>query len=144
MARDGSAWHWRGFLRPVWRDPIFWFAAVVSLLLIALQGLFDVGEAATAELDWIRDLTDATPLAEIDPEGFFDFTETRPTVRHVDGVRQIDWPVTEALACRTEGPRDLVVVSAIERTHPPIRRPWSSTRTIVPTPTRVDRSSGTR
>lgn len=87
------------------------------ILLIALQGLFDVGEAATAALDWIRDLTDATPLAEIDPEGFFDFTETRPTVRHVDGVRQIDWPVTEALACRTEGPRDLVVVSAIEPQH---------------------------
>lgn len=87
------------------------------ILLIALRGLFDIGEAATSALDWIRDRTDASMLAEIDPEEFFDFTETRPEVRHVDGVRRIDWPVAEVLACRTEGARDLVIVSATEPQH---------------------------
>ncbi len=98
-------------------DELTWFDVAPlrrPILLIALQGWFDVGEAATGALDWIRDHTDAEPLAELSPEEFFDFTETRPTVHRVDGERRIEWPTATALACRTEGPRDLIVISAIE------------------------------
>jgi hypothetical protein len=37
LGRTRSDWHWRGFLRPVWRDPVFWFAVVASAALVAAQ-----------------------------------------------------------------------------------------------------------
>lgn len=83
-------------------------------LLMSFEGLFDAGGAATGALAQIRQRSDTTTIAEIDAEDFFDFTEQRPLVRIDDGVRSIDWPSTTVWACRTEGPRDLVVMSGIE------------------------------
>ena len=54
-------------------------------------------------------------MAEIDPEFFFNFQETRPMARIApDGNRVIDWPKTEVVAARTASNRDLVVMTGIE------------------------------
>jgi hypothetical protein len=83
-------------------------------LLMSFEGLFDAGGAASGALAQIRERSDTTKIAEIDSENFFDFTQQRPLVRVDEGVRSIEWPSTTVWACRTDGPRDLVVMSGIE------------------------------
>ncbi|MGI9597503.1 MAG: PAC2 family protein [Acidimicrobiales bacterium] len=85
------------------------------LLLVAFEGLFDAAEAATAALDWIRNRTESSAVAMIDPEMFFNFQESRPTVRiDSDGDRVIDWPTTEIYSVITDSARDLVVMTGVE------------------------------
>jgi len=78
-------------------------------LLLAFEGWNDAGEAATSAVRFLADALGAAPLAEIDPEEFFDFTVTRPQVRLGEGgVRKIDWPRFEfSHACGPE--RDLIL-----------------------------------
>ncbi|MDH3681895.1 MAG: PAC2 family protein [Acidimicrobiia bacterium] len=85
------------------------------MLLAAFEGIFDAAESATSALKWICDRANSTPIAEIDPETFFNFQETRPMARLApDGTRVIDWPKTEIQAARTDSTRDLVVMTGIE------------------------------
>ena len=85
------------------------------LLLAAFEGVFDAAESATSALKWISDRAESSPMAEIDPEVFFNFQEIRPMARLTeDGTRVIDWPKTEVHAARTESQRDLVVMRGIE------------------------------
>jgi proteasome assembly chaperone (PAC2) family protein len=65
----------------------------VPTLVVAFGGWVDAGEAATGALrSLVRQLV-ATPLAEIDPEDFCDFTQLRPVVRlTAAGERTIRWP----------------------------------------------------
>lgn len=90
-------------------------------LLMSFEGLFDAGGAATGALNQIRARSETTKIAEIEAEDFFNFAEQRPIVRVNDRVRSIDWPSTSVYACKTDGPRDLVVMTGIE---PHLR--WSS------------------
>lgn len=83
-------------------------------LLMSFEGLFDAGGAATGALTQIRQRSETTRIAEIEAEHFFDFTQQRPLVRIEDGARAIEWPSTTVWACRTDGPRDLVVMSGVE------------------------------
>ncbi|WP_334144631.1 hypothetical protein [Rhabdothermincola sp.] len=39
MASRRADWHWRGFLRPVHRDPVFWSAVLLSVVLFLPQVL---------------------------------------------------------------------------------------------------------
>lgn len=86
------------------------------VMLIALQGLFDIGQVATSALDWMMKERDALVVADVDPDPFFDFTQERPH-QYVDedGERRIRWPENEFLVVRyPEGSRDLVIVNGIE------------------------------
>lgn len=104
MANPGSELTWYDL--PELRRP---------LLLVAFEGLFDAAEAATAALAWIRQRTESSEVAMIDPETFFNFQEARPTVRiGEDGERIIDWPTTEVHSVVTGSTRDLVVMSGVE------------------------------
>jgi PAC2 family len=83
-------------------------------MVCAFRGWNDGGEAATAAATYLRDRWEARRFASIDPEEFFDFQVTRPTVRLVDGVtRQIDWPGNEFFHA-SPGGRDVVVLLGIE------------------------------
>jgi proteasome assembly chaperone (PAC2) family protein len=63
------------------------------LLLAAFQGWNDAGEAASGAVDVLSRELRAEPFAEIDPEEFFDFQVTRPTVRMAEGgARTLEWP----------------------------------------------------
>ena len=86
------------------------------VLLVALQGLFDIGGVATSALDWMLKERDHTIVADIDPDPFFHFTQARPEVYNdEDGERQLRWPENEFAVVRyPEGSRDIVVLNGIE------------------------------
>ncbi len=63
------------------------------VVIAAFEGWNDAGDAATLAAGWLADRWAPDPLADIDPEEFFDFTATRPRVqRDDDGTRVIEWP----------------------------------------------------
>ena len=84
-------------------------------LVIALKGLFDAAEAATAGVDLLIAKYDAALIAEIDPESFFNFQEERPMVRLGDNGREIEWPSNKIWGanCGSES-HDLILLSGIE------------------------------
>ena len=91
-------------------------ALLPPLMIAAFEGWNDAGDAASAAVEQLGVAWDAEPLAELDPEGFYDFQVSRPTVRLVDGIsREVDWPTTRFTRCRAPGSdRDLVLVRGIE------------------------------
>ncbi len=90
------------------------------LVVVAFEGWNDAGEAASLALSHLSRAWGAQTFASIDPEEFYDFTETRPEVRLGAGHRRsIHWPEVELLHARTPpGPsgrgRDLVLVRGVE------------------------------
>src|SRR3989441_12083197 len=65
----------------------------VSTMVVAFGGWIDAGEAGTGAMRALVRQLAATPLAAIDPEDFFDFTQVRPVVRlSAEGQRIIRWP----------------------------------------------------
>lgn len=105
------------------------------LLLIGFEGLFDAAEAATSALRWIRDRTESTEVAMVDPEGYYNFQEARPTVSiDDDGGRVIEWPVIDIHAVHTDSIRDLMIMTGVE---PHLR--W---RTFADQVTEVARRTG--
>jgi proteasome assembly chaperone (PAC2) family protein len=71
----------------------------LDTLIVGLGGWIDAGEAATSSIrNMIRRLP-AVRLASIDPEEFFNFTESRPTSRiTAEGAREIRWPTNDFFA----------------------------------------------
>jgi predicted ATP-grasp superfamily ATP-dependent carboligase len=83
-------------------------------LICAFKGWNDGGEAASIAAQYLKDRWDAKKFAELDPEEFFDFQVTRPTVRLVEGVsRVIDWPTCE-FSVASPGNRDVALFTAAE------------------------------
>jgi PAC2 family len=63
------------------------------LLVVAFEGWNDAGEAASGAVRTLKDLLDLYPIAEIDPEDYFDYQFNRPSIAADDeGNRQIVWP----------------------------------------------------
>ncbi len=93
--------------KPQLRDPV---------MVAAFKGWNDAGESASAALGFLVESFDASEIARVDPEEFFDFTAVRPTVRLVEGqARTIDWPATVVSAARIPAAeRDLVFVQGVE------------------------------
>jgi len=85
-------------------------------MLAAFEGWNDAGDAASTAVEHLALTWDATELGAIDPDEYYDFQVSRPTVRLVDGVsREVDWPTTRFTLCRAPGSgRDLVLVRGIE------------------------------
>ena len=84
-------------------------------MLAAFDGWNDAGEAATTALDAVGDGLAAETFATIDPEEFYDFQATRPTVRLVDGHRRVEWPAIELRAAHLPAAdHDLIVVRGQE------------------------------
>lgn len=93
--------------RPRLRGPV---------LLAAFEGWNDAAEAASYALAFLASSWSATPIAEVDPEEFFDFVEQRPEVRIVEGVTtRVVWPATTVMTARPPGyDRDVVLVRGPE------------------------------
>jgi proteasome assembly chaperone (PAC2) family protein len=65
-------------------------------VITAFQGWNDAGQSATTAVRYLVDSWKAEAFARIDPEEYFSFTDTRPTVRLVDGSqREMSWPKNE-------------------------------------------------
>jgi proteasome assembly chaperone (PAC2) family protein len=97
------------------------------VLLAAFDGWNDAGESATTAIDAIGAALDAVTFATVDPEEFYDFQATRPTVRLVEGLRHIDWPTVELRAAELpQADHDLILL----RGHEPNLR-WRTFATEV-------------
>ena len=67
--------------------------STLSTMVVAFGGWIDAGEAVTGAMRYLVRQLAASPLASIDPEDFFDFTQVRPVVRlSAEGERTIRWP----------------------------------------------------
>jgi proteasome assembly chaperone (PAC2) family protein len=86
------------------------------VLVAAFEGWNDAGDAASTAIEHLQLSWDAKPLAELDPEDYYDFQVTRPTTKLMDGItRRIDWPTTRLSVCRPPGADfDVVLVHGIE------------------------------
>lgn len=86
------------------------------VMVLALEGLFDVAEAATGALDRLVSGRPSVRVAEIDPDPFFDFTQQRPqTQLDADGEREILWPSNGVDIVRFAGAaHDLVIIVGVE------------------------------
>ncbi|HEY5002244.1 MAG TPA: PAC2 family protein [Ktedonobacteraceae bacterium] len=93
--------------QPILRDPI---------ALVAFAGWNDAAEAATTAIKFLIERWKPIKIAEIDSEDFFVFTETRPTVKFVDGIqRTITWPTNQFFAyIATELNRDVILFTGVE------------------------------
>lgn len=62
-------------------------------LIAAFHGWNDAGQSATTAVRYLVESWKATQFAHIDPEEYYSFTDTRPTVRIVEGSqRELVWP----------------------------------------------------
>ena len=86
------------------------------VLVAAFAGWNDAASAATTALDAMAVSLEAEPVAEIDPEQFYDFQVTRPTIRMTEGqAREVGWPENTILAAvAPAAERDLILVSGVE------------------------------
>lgn len=101
-------------------DDLNWHRAVPELhepvVIAAFEGWNDAGDAATLAARHVADRFDATPLATIDPERYYDFSTTRPLVHlDEDHNRSITWPENELVAGRVpSNGNDVVVLLGLE------------------------------
>jgi proteasome assembly chaperone (PAC2) family protein len=65
-------------------------------MVIVFSGWADAAESATSAVKFLQRKLHAKKFAEIDPEEFYDFSQTRPhTSRTRGGKRRIHWPANE-------------------------------------------------
>ena len=85
-------------------------------LLMAFGGWPDAGEAATSAIKYLVRKLPAKKFAELNPEEFYDFTQTRPrTVLVAPGERMVHWPANEFFYWRdTEAERDMLLFVGVE------------------------------
>jgi proteasome assembly chaperone (PAC2) family protein len=61
--------------------------------VVAFEGWNDAGDAASGVVQTLKDQLDVYPIAEVDPEDYFDYQFNRPTIESDDdGVRRLVWP----------------------------------------------------
>jgi proteasome assembly chaperone (PAC2) family protein len=85
-------------------------------LVAAFAGWPDAGEVASGSARYLARKLRARRFAEIDPEEFYVFTETRPTtIVLAPGQRALEWPSNEFFSWRDpSGERDLVILQGRE------------------------------
>lgn len=97
---------WEGDL-PHLRSPV---------MVCAFRGWNDAAAAASTALTAIANSLEADLIASLDPEDYFDFQSTRPTISMDEGqTRRIDWPENNVYAVRIPtADRDLVLLDGTE------------------------------
>ena len=85
-------------------------------MVCAFRGWNDAAAAASTALAAIGNSLDGELIATIDPEEYFDFQSTRPTISLDEGLtRRIDWPENNLFAVSVPGAdRDLVLLDGTE------------------------------
>ncbi|MEX2107936.1 MAG: PAC2 family protein [Solirubrobacterales bacterium] len=101
-------------------DSLTWESDVPQLrapmLVCAFQGWNDAAGAASTALGAVAASFDTELIAGVDPEDFFDFQATRPTIELAEGqTRRIEWPQNHLLAVRIpNADRDLILLDGTE------------------------------
>src|SRR4051812_44785745 len=91
------------------------------MLVCSFRGWNDAAGSASRALGTVAESLDAELVAQVDPEEFFDFQATRPTITLTEGqIRHIEWPQNNLYAARVPAADpDLVLLVG---THPIL--PW--------------------
>ncbi|HEX5989070.1 MAG TPA: PAC2 family protein [Solirubrobacterales bacterium] len=97
---------WEGDL-PHLRSPV---------MVCAFRGWNDAAASASTALTAITASLDAQLIASVDPEEYFDFQSTRPTITLDEGqTRRIEWPENNLYAARVpSADRDVVLLDGTE------------------------------
>jgi proteasome assembly chaperone (PAC2) family protein len=97
---------WEGDL-PRLRSPV---------LVCAFRGWNDAAAAASTALAAVGNSLDGELIARIDPEEFFDFQSTRPTITLDEGqTRRVEWPENNLISVSVpSADRDLVLLDGTE------------------------------
>lgn len=92
---------------PALREPV---------IVCAFAGWNDAAESATGAVNHLIQRFHAPRFAGIDPEEFYVFSETRPTIKLVEGTqRQLNWPANDFHYFRnSRSSRDLVLMAGRE------------------------------
>ncbi len=92
---------------PVLRSPV---------AIAAFEGWNDAADASTAAVEHLEQVWEAREIAALDPEDFYDFQVSRPTITMADGeTRRIEWPTTKFMVASPPGTdRDVVLIRGIE------------------------------
>ena len=86
------------------------------MLVCAFRGWNDAAAAASTALGAVASSLDSELIARIDPEEYFDFQTTRPTISLDEGqTRRVDWPENNFFAVTVpSADRDLVLLDGTE------------------------------
>lgn len=86
------------------------------VLIVAFEGWNDAGDAASTAVEHLQLAWDASPVAEIEPDAYYDFQVNRPTIRMVDGVtRRVELPTTRLSRCHPPGTNgEIILVRGLE------------------------------
>lgn len=86
------------------------------VVVMAFTGWSDTGTVTTDAAQRLIEAYDGQQFLTVDPEDYYDFTETRPSVQiDANGVRLLKWPRNEAYYARLPGAaHDLIIVSGAE------------------------------
>jgi proteasome assembly chaperone (PAC2) family protein len=86
------------------------------VMVCAFRGWNDAAAAASTALATIGNSLDGEVIARLDPEEFFDFQSTRPTITLDEGqTRRVEWPENNLIAVEVPGAdRDLVLLDGTE------------------------------
>jgi proteasome assembly chaperone (PAC2) family protein len=87
------------------------------IAMVGFGGWIDAGFAATGAIKFLIENLEAIRVAELDPETFYAFTDTRPRVAHPSPGRRVPvWPCAEWYVVRMPESveRDLVLFTAPE------------------------------
>jgi proteasome assembly chaperone (PAC2) family protein len=101
-------------------DFLTWESEVPQLrspvLVCSFRGWNDAAGSASRALATVAEALDAELVAQVDPEEFFDFQATRPTITLTEGqIRNIEWPQNDIYAARVPAAdRDLVLLDGTE------------------------------
>ena len=85
-------------------------------LIAAFQGWNDAGQGATTAVRYLIDTWHAKAFARLNADDYFVFSETRPTIRIVDGTsRELSWPSPQFHWRKNQPPvPDVVLMSGVE------------------------------
>ena len=86
------------------------------IMVCAFRGWNDAAAAASTALGAVATSLDAELVASVDPEDYFDFQSTRPTITMDEGqTRRIEWPENNVYAALVpSADRDLVLLDGTE------------------------------
>src|SRR5215831_6968812 len=85
------------------------------VLVAAFRGWNDGGQGASLAGAFLARAWGGRQFAEIDPEGFYDFQATRPTVSLDGDQRKIDWPENHFYFAPLPGAgRDAIILLGVE------------------------------
>jgi proteasome assembly chaperone (PAC2) family protein len=86
------------------------------ILVCSFRGWNDAAAAASTALGTVVASLDSELVASVDPEEFFDFQASRPTISLTEGqTRQIDWPSNSLIAAQApSAERDLLLLDGTE------------------------------